>query len=319
MRNIIIQFISLVCLIILTSCVVDKQTDNNKNTLSTDLDKSRNDDILVSRYVDEWSAFRDIASYPTPGEHPCEVKTMKGIGNSINISTLNEKECEKWIKDSEKVGKNGPMFLEKHPGLIAKLKEHDFERASEVCKYKGKKLGIYSNKISTSSNEWDGDTMMPGDGRYHCIERVASEYRTFYSFTSPDGKLLENEDVYNNWSNKKYQNIAKEKYKSHPYMAEIDCGGFPLSMCFGIGNRTMLGQIEVISGEDYNLYSGNDFLSPELSAQNLTLPLRSKFYLNITNGSSQNKVTVRVYNTLTMKKIYERSAGPYRSMTLNNL
>jgi hypothetical protein len=297
----------------------EKIDENNIKKEKELQEKQIKDKVLASTYSDAWDAFNDIYDYPPPGDYDCKLDTLKGMdGTEISYGTVNKDQCDIWIDKSHTIGKNKPSILTEHKDLIPLFLERDRKKALEICKIKGEKDGIESASISMSNQAIYGEIFRPADGRYHCNETIDGRIFSFYAFTHVNGKISDNERKANETENTKSFIEAYDNHRIHPFIAKIDCAGFPLVMCFGAGESSMLGQIEIKNGKDYKMYSGYDFLAPQFNALNLEIPLKENFTIYIRNGSGYNKINFKIYNSLSLESVFEKSAAPYGSIHVRN-
>ncbi len=295
---------------------VRNKEDKEKNEKTL---KESSDRQLARAHANEWDTYKDVADYPNVGTYPCKLDTMKAMGGgNIVFGTSSAKECDSWVSNSHDLGLNKPAFLNSHPDLVSLFLDGDRAKASSICSSEGGKLGYSASDVTLSSESYYDNAMIPGDGRYHCNVSTPAGSRTFYSFTHVDGSMSKNEMAANRYHNYLEFKNSVEHSNELPFVAEIDCGGYPLSLCFGVGGQTIYGEIEIRDGDSYKMYSGYAFLG-----QDFILPVHKKllhkeFYIKIRNGSGYNQVNLKIFNSLTGDMIFEKSAGPYETISVKN-
>lgn len=281
--------------------------------------KDASDSKLVNAHMTEWEHYKDIAAYPPPGTYLCEISSIKAMGGGgISFRTSSTQECESWKSNSHELGRNKPQILETHPDLIPIFLERDKNKAFELCQIEGQRRGYTTADVSLTSEPYRNNVIQAGDGRYHCNIPTPEGTRTFYSFTYVDGSMSANELAANKADNLNDFKAAVEYAKDLPFVAEIDCSGHPLLLCFGAGSQTILGQMEIRSGNSYKMYSGYALLDHQFNLPRFKVPLHERFTLKIRNGSSYNQINLKVYDSLTGTVLFEKSAGPYGSISVRN-
>ena len=273
----------------------------------------------MKAYANEWDSFKDVAAYPPSGTYICKIETIKAMGGgNISYGTSSAKECDSWKSSSHDLGRNKPQVLIAHPDLLDIFLAWDRDKAFEICRSEGQKRGYAASDISLTSEYYKNNMIQAGDGRYHCDLPTPEGTRTFYSFTHVDGSMSENELAANKADNLTDFKSAVEHAKSLPFVAEIDCGGYPLSLCFGVGNPTILGQLEIRDGNSYKMYSGYAMLDHQFNLSRFKTTLHERFTLKIRNGSSYSQINLKVYDALTGSVLFEQSAGPYEAISVRN-
>lgn len=112
--------------------------------------------------------------------------------------------------------------------------------------------------------------------------------------------------------------------KEHPYKAVISCGmnGNHLNImaCFvGAGRYGADTQLEITNGSFYKLYpSHNVNRAGRETREGLVIDLKSNFKIKAQNSADTLILDVKIYDRLTNKLLFNKSAAKYRSIAISN-
>ena len=112
--------------------------------------------------------------------------------------------------------------------------------------------------------------------------------------------------------------------KEHPYKAVISCGmnGNHLNImaCFvGAGRYGADTQLEITNGSFYKLYpSHNVNRAGRETREGLVIDLKSNFKIKAQNSADTLILDVKIYDRLTNKLLFNKSAAKYRAIVISN-
>jgi hypothetical protein len=101
-----------------------------------------------------------------------------------------------------------------------------------------------------------------------------------------------------------------------PYLAEITCGGVPISICFQSSRSSnYTSSLEVRSGATYKLYQYVDLLD---QGTVFSIPLTKQFLIKAQNTNTSALLNIKIMQKNSGKILYQKSAGTYEYISIRS-